>query len=113
MVLFGGFVGVEHVFASGEGTHHHEESGFGQVKVGDDGIDDTPAIAGVDEEVGVAIKGCDRPPRTDVADFFGMGGIASGTENSRRFECAGAGRANGDNTASGKFGLVDDASVIG
>ena len=81
VILFGGFVGMEHVFAASEGTHHHEEGGFGEVEVGDDGIDDAPLVAGVDKEVGIRVEGCDWSPCTDVANGFWMGRITSGAED--------------------------------
>lgn len=73
VALSDGFgVGVEDEFAAfgaaggGEGADEHEEGGFGEVKVGEEGVDDFKLVGRIDEEAGFggggndfAVRSCD------------------------------------------------------
>ena len=55
VLLFDGcLVGAEDEVAAGEGADEHDQGGFWQVEVGDDGVDDLEVVAGVDEDTGPA-----------------------------------------------------------
>ena len=58
LFLHGGFVGLEHEVAPGEGGHHHQERRFRQVEVGEDGIDVFKVVGWVDVEPTATM----RPP---------------------------------------------------
>ncbi len=86
--LHGGFVGFQDIFAAGEGGHHHEEGGFGEVEVGDDGVGDFPFVAGIDVEA--------RP----IAAGFHAAALAG------RFQRADGRGADGDDAAPFFFRAV-------
>ena len=92
VLLFdGGLVGAEDEVAAGEGADEHDEGGFWQVEVGDDGVDDLEVVAGVDE---------DASPAALAGDLvFGGGGGLEGAD---------ARRADGDDAVPGLLGLHDE-----
>lgn len=66
-----------------EGTNQHEQSRFGQMKVGKQGVDDLKFVSGIDEEIGLA----------------GTGSNFSSTLQRGIFEGADRGSTDGDNAA--------------
>src|SRR4051812_30454816 len=54
MLFDGVLVGAEDVLLSGEGANQHEQSGLGQVEVGEHGVHDAEGVAGIDKNVSFA-----------------------------------------------------------
>jgi hypothetical protein len=75
----------------GEGADEHEQGGFGQVKVGDEGVDDPEPERGMDEEAG----------------FTGGGEEPVGLLRGDVFEDAHGGGADGHHAAVGGAGGVE------
>ena len=49
-------VGIQHPVGAGEGAHQHQQGGFRQVKIGEQRIHDPETVAGVDEDIGLALE---------------------------------------------------------
>lgn len=77
-------VGFEDEFAGGEGADEHEEGAFGEVEVGEEGVDDVELVGRVDEDVGAA-----------------GGGFEGGAVAAEVFEGAGDGGADSDDAVGG------------
>ena len=45
MLALGNFISTEDLFAPRKGAYQHDESGLGQVKIGDHGIDNFKPVA--------------------------------------------------------------------
>src|SRR3989304_10015506 len=82
------FVCIEHPLPSGEGADQHEQRGFRQVKIRDQGIDHPEPIAGIDEYARLAL------PRAQCAFLAG------------RFQTTHSGRADSDHPAPLRSRLI-------
>ena len=78
-----------------ERGHQHQQGGFRQMEVGDQGVHDLEMVAGVDEDFGPAAS-CFQDT------VFVRGG----------FQGSAAGGADADNTATGGFGIVDKLGLV-
>ena len=82
-------IGAADVVVAGKSADQHQQGGFGQVEVGEKGIDDAEAVAGGDKEAGVA--GVWRKIAARRCAFQGAQGGGADGDNA-----ATAGAAGGD-----------------
>lgn len=85
-------VGAEYEVAPGESADQHEQGGFRQVEVGEQGAHHPEFEAGIDEDIGFAVAGSDVPVGGMAGDEF------QGTD--RR-------RSDGYNAPAGIEGAID------
>ena len=120
----GVFVGAQDVFAASEGGNQHQQSGFGKVEVGQQGIDHTetsiwcvrPAPSGIDKNVGLAALRAYGSVRIGSIFKGSCRGGADGDYATTLFPCAFQGSCGDVIDLKGfgvKFVLLDDFTADG
>ena len=81
-------VGATDVVVAGKRADQHQQGGFGQVEVGKEGINDTEAVAGGDEQAGVAAEW--RKPAARCRAFQGAQGSGADGDDAATARTAGS-----------------------